>query len=251
MRHITHHPEAVPTVVKTSTYHKIADLIGVVHRYTDVGAITGPSGIGKSFLTERLAQETGCETVYVSLPGKPARREALVAILKEITGKFHNSEGVVLRGELEDLLAERPRIIIVDEVHRVDDVVLDQLSHLHSHEDAKWTLILVGAPKLADKLKRYEHLRSRCDRILSLPRLEGDELVSAVRQLHPWFAHAPQELLLEIDVQHAHGSFREWVRFLRTVADIKQETRETSSTLTRDLAAAAASRRIYGGQPPS
>ena len=239
MRHVIAHPNAAPRLVTNATYELVRSLVERVHAYQDVGAIAGPSGVGKTYLTEHLARQTATETFYISLARRPARKEVLVSLLHEITGKLVNGETYVLAAMLREVLANRECIVIIDEVHGLDDVALDQLSHLHGHEDATWTLLLVGAPKLVTKLQRYEHLSSRCEQILKVPRLQGEDLVSTIRGLHPWFAHSPHELILKVDSEVCGGSLREWARFLRAVAEIHDMAPRKFDTVDRTIAAAA------------
>jgi DNA transposition AAA+ family ATPase len=239
MRHVVAHPNATPQLVRNRTHESVRTLIERVHAYQDVGAIAGPSGVGKTYLAERLARKTAAETFYVSLPRRPARKEVLVSLLHELTGKLVNGETYVLAAMLLEALADRECIVIIDEVHGLDDVALDQLSHLHGHEDAAWTMLLVGAPKLVTKLERYEHLSSRCEQILEVPRLEGEDLVATIRGFHPWFAHSPHELILKVNAEECGGSLREWARFLRAVAEIHDLAPRKFDTVDRVVAAAA------------
>lgn len=239
MRHVIAHPNATPQLVCNSTHESVRKLIERVHAYQDVGAIAGPSGVGKTYLTEHLAREAAAETFYISLPRRPARKEVLVSLLHELTGKLVHAETYVLAAMLREVLANRECIVIIDEVHGLDDVALDQLSHLHGHEDAAWTLLLVGAPKLVTKLQRYEHLSSRCEQILQVSRLQGEDLVATVRGFHPWFAHSPHDLILKIDAEVCGGSLREWARLLRAVAEIHELTPRKFDTVDRTVASAA------------
>lgn len=239
MRHVIAHPNAAPRLVPNVTYGLVRSLVERVHAYQDVGAIAGPSGVGKTYLTEYLARQTATETFYISLARRPARKEVLVSLLHELTGKLVNGETYVLAARLREVLANRECIVIIDEVHGLDDIALDQLSHLHGHEDATWTLLLVGAPKLVRKLDRYEHLSSRCEQILELPRLQGEDLVATIRGFHPWFAHSPHELILKVDAEECGGSLREWARFLRAVAEIHDIVPQKFNTVDRKVAAAA------------
>jgi len=250
MRHVVAHPEAQPRLVQNSTFEAIRALVDRVHTYQDVGAVAGPSGAGKTFLTEHLARRTGSETFYVSLPRRPARKEVLVSLLRELTGKLVHAETYVLAAMLREMLADRECIVIVDEVHGLDDVALDQLSHLHGYEDALWTLLLVGAPKLVGKLRQYEHLSSRCEQILRVQRLEGQALIDTIRGFHPWFAHTPHEVLLQVDAELCRGSMREWSRFLRAVAELHELTGHKFETMDRRVAAAALHHRKHGGARP-
>src|SRR6056297_1303417 len=116
MRHVVAHPKATPQLVRNRTYESVGSLIERVHSYQDVGAIAGPSGVGKTYLAERLARETA-ETFYISLPRRPARKEVLVSLLHELTGKLVNGETYVLAAMLREELADRECIVIIDEVH--------------------------------------------------------------------------------------------------------------------------------------
>lgn len=229
---------AVPSFVETPAYFRIKGMLDSVVPYSDVGAVVGKAGVGKSFLTEELARRTGKEVIYVHLPGKPSQSELLVRFLRELTGKVLRAERYILSTQIEDHLAGRDCICIIDEVQGLQDINLDQLSHLHGQPTARWSLIMVGGLKVKDRLEKYEHLSSRVHQIVTVNPLTGEDLIESVRALHPVFAHAPYQLLQKIDLEYGGGRLRNWARFLRGVSDLQDKLNTPLDTLDEQVAAA-------------
>ena len=67
MRHVIAHPNAAPRLVENATYELVQSLVERVHAYQDVGAIAGPSGVGKTYLTEHLARQAAKEGLLTSM----------------------------------------------------------------------------------------------------------------------------------------------------------------------------------------
>lgn len=245
MRHIVH-GHAEPRLVRTPAYDKISALLEKIVPIHDVGAVVGRTGVGKTYLTEMIARDTGKRVVYVDLPRAPARKELLVRLYRALTGKILTSENYLLTFALEEKLADSDAIIIIDEVQGLDDIGLDQLTHLHGQENAHWTLLLVGSEKAATKLRQYEHLASRLERIVKVDRLQGEALIQMLRGFHPIFEHTPHALLLQLDSEMANGDLREWARFLRTLAALRERLPTPFELMDRKVAAAALHTHLHG-----
>ena len=242
MRHLQLSGAAADTrIMRTDAYDQIDQLIRTVNRLSTVGAVFGPSGVGKTFLVEHHAAATGLPVYYVDLPRRPSRKEVLMRLLAVVSGRTpRNAEAYVLHQQLEDLLTDREGLVVIDEVQGLDNIGFDQLTHLHQQPGARWGLILSGAATSEARLLKYEHLRSRCHQVVHVDRLQGQQLVDAVRQLHDWFAHSPADLLLRINAEVCKGNLRTWVRFLDAVGQLHEMVPAKFHMVDARVAAAAA-----------
>lgn len=211
-----------PLIVNSVT-RRIEHSLARAHRDAEPCVIAGSSGVGKTVSVRAAAADLSDDVHYVGLKAGAARKEALVLLLRSLreSADLPSGEAYVLTAEIEERLAGRRAFVIVDEAHGLDRNGLENLAYLHSHADASWTLVLVGAPKLASAASSLEHIASRCSSTVTVDRLDRVDLLTTVRGLDPVFSSSDDTLLLTVDERHCHGNLRRWSRLARDAAEVR------------------------------
>ena len=127
----------------------VEDAVESTHRHREVCAITGRTGVGKTYATKIIGRGLADDFIYLALSRKSSRKELTVRLLRQLrrSGALPSGEMYRLEAEITDELTDRSPMVVVDEAHGLDDVALDHIAHLHGRSE--WTLILLGSPKLA------------------------------------------------------------------------------------------------------
>lgn len=147
-------------------------LVYTVRHRKGCGMLTGEYGCGKTTLSRALIQRLEAERYEIGLLTNPAwtatdfLREALyqLGVETQDTGKpelLHQLNDVFFRNFREG----RDTVIIVDEAQLIDDdAVFEELRLLMNFQtDDRFlvTILLIGSPELATKIRRLKHLDQR------------------------------------------------------------------------------------------
>jgi DNA transposition AAA+ family ATPase len=175
------------------------------------------------------------------MPPKPSPKEVVVRLTRALQGSCDSrAPAYDLVDELCVLLAEHPRVVVVDEAQNLSKEGLSQLRYLHDRPDACWALLFVGASNCAQVLKAHPELPSRVARWVHFQPLTDDELLQALRAFHPLLAEADARLLARVDETYAKRVFRRWARLTEIAVPLAHRRREsTLSTATARAALAA------------
>lgn len=214
---------SAPRLAETPAYVTVRGLLQDILPFGDVGAIAGPSGAGKTFAAEALVARCEMPVHHLSFTRSPSRKEVLFRVLRSLSGRMHRGEAYVLETEARELLADRELLLVVDEAHWLDQTSLAQLSTLHGDQAARWSLLYLGGPKLVRTLEQYEHLRSRCARIVEVTTPRRGELLTVLRSMHETYRWVGDKALLDIDAQGFSGNLRDWTRHQRTMVRLSEE----------------------------
>jgi DNA transposition AAA+ family ATPase len=190
-----------------------------------MGVVYGEAGVGKTFAVEHATEKTKIDAHWFTFPKQPAITHIVKAMLVEITGVPHRAERFKLTSDLLAVLAEEPRLIVVDEAQQLNADAFDYLRFLHDDPDTQFALIFVGGNGCWKTLSRYPMLLSRVYRRVGVPQLQEEEVVTLMPQFHTVHAKAKTETLLWIDEMFAQGNFRRWASFTRTVAGLCHDLR--------------------------
>ena len=144
-----------------------------------VGAVTGPLGTGKTILTAALIRralqhnpELSVTSLTFELADTP--RRAFEQVYRAITGQAARGSRTDIQEELLPRLAERQRLLVLDEAHLSGSVTLTQFVSLMRKPGANWSLLLVGSD-LGGVLDRGHYVGSRVFKPTHLqPLLEAD-----------------------------------------------------------------------------
>ncbi|MFE0063469.1 AAA family ATPase [Streptomyces sp. NPDC059003] len=117
-----------------------------------------------------------------------------------------------ITNKLLDLLAHPRRLVVVDEAQRLSSDCIELLRHLHDEPKTKFALLYVGGDGCWEVLSREPMLRSRVFRLLP------DDVPALIRDYHPIYTGADDELLHSIDELYGQGTMRAWAVFTHTAA---------------------------------
>ena len=188
-----------------------------------MGAFHGDAGLGKTFSVRYAAAalaRADMECTWVEFPEKPTMRRLTAGILRAVTGVEHRGERYRLITDLGHVLAERPRLLIVDEAQRLNRDCIETLRHLHDDPGTCFALALVGGNDCWDVLSRYPMLRSRIFARVAFEAMKFDEVLQIIPKFHGIYEHADPKLLALIDDHCTHGNFRNWASFTKRAAKL-------------------------------
>jgi DNA transposition AAA+ family ATPase len=202
-----------------------------------MGVVYGPAGVGKTFAVEYASENAKISPHWFTFTKQPALTHMVKAMLEKLTGIPHRGERFKLTSDLVEVLAERPRLIVVDEAQQLNANALDYLRYLHDEPDTQFALMFVGGNGCWKTLSRHPMLLSRVYRQVRISALDDEEVMSLIPKYHPIHAHVSLETLLEVNENFASGNFRRWASFTQTVVRLCGERK--AKTYDSKLAAAA------------
>ena len=180
-----------------------------------MGVIHGDAGLGKTFAVQAaLAAHDNWAIATMSFPNQPTMRQVAATLLLDTAGVPDPGYN---RFRTTALLLEEfgriPWLIVVDEAQRLNGVCIEYLRHLHDHPATRFALLLVGGNGCWEVLSREPMLESRVWRRVEFRALTSAEVLRHLRGYHRLYAGVPDELLLFIDDNFAHGLLRNWAAF--------------------------------------
>jgi DNA transposition AAA+ family ATPase len=203
----------IPTEHLLLTRRAVADLAEA----KAMGAVHGEAGLGKTFAVEEAVAGLGVPVFWTSFPSRPTMRLVainLVELLTAVPAVEHNR--FHLTGMLVEKLAERDRLIVVDEAQRLNRECIEYLRHLHDHPLTRFGLLLVGGDGCWQVLSREPMLRSRIYRRVVFKPLRSQELLVGIHGYHAIYEAVSDELVVFIDDYFGHGNLRNWAAFTRS-----------------------------------
>ena len=207
-------------LVRTEQLTTLAHGAPLVLQRRRIVAVDGSPGSGKSTAVAALGASASIDAVTVNVRPKSSGLGLMQSFFEAITGAPHmGGTQRQVESALKVLLAEKPRLVIVDEAQNVGLPALQALRFLLDLPTGKWGLVLAGKGLLA-MLAKEQMLDSRVALRITMPKLTGNTLISTLSKLHPLCADAPARLLLAIDMAWAHGNLREWTKLLEWVIDL-------------------------------
>ena len=209
--------------MRTPQFALIGRCIDEATQEQAIAVVHGDAGLGKTFAVEHASVRVGVESHWLTFPREPAITNIVKALLEAITKVPHRGERFKLTNDLRVLLAEKPRLIVVDEAQQLNARALDYLRYLHDDPATSFALIFVGGNGCWRTLSRYPMLLSRVYRRVAMTPLTEAELVNVLPRYHEIYRSTPVDLLLLVDEQFARGNFRRWAAFTKTVTQLCAE----------------------------
>lgn len=197
----------VPLPFQEELTHALAEMVSVAGAV----AVDGMTGTGKTFTTEEVCRRLPVSSHTVRLGPHPGTTKVVRNVYRELTGHAPPARGTEAERQLEEVLAEKPRVLVIDEAQKLGRLGIDQLIYLHEHPDAQFTLVLVGIG-LARVLGEHEELEGRFPRSVAFERLRDNALADWLTAYHPLLAHTDRELLRRIDNRYWKGNLRRWAQ---------------------------------------
>jgi hypothetical protein len=204
------------------THRVVADLMAT----TAMGVIHGEAGLGKTFAVDDAlhACPAVAEACWTSFPARPTMRQVTLDLLGLLTRTHVAGTRFQATHELIDVLADRPRLLVIDEAQRLNRECIELLRHLHDHPATRFGLLLVGGDGCWEVLSREPMLRSRIYRRIRFQPLTPAQVLAVLPGYHPLYADTDPEVLSLVDEHFAHGNWRNWAAFTHTAVGLVAET---------------------------
>jgi hypothetical protein len=237
---------AMLTDASAETY---ANLVTTLKADAGNGAIMcvhGGVGLGKTFAVNLHLDELAPHTtlrIKLSSSKIQALRAALYKRL-ELPGQapLNSTRCEAL---LKEALAEKPRVLVVDEAQWLDTRAFEFIRELWDDEDTRLAVVLVGAETCYQKIKNRPALDSRILVWQRYTPLTPGEILTVIPQYHPLWADVPADDLLWIDDLACHGNFRQWAKITYLIQEQGGGTTPDNApgpAFSRDLVRAVLSR---------
>lgn len=179
-----------------------------------MGAFVGDAGLGKTFAVETARTTMGeIESCRIIIPRRATMRRISVLMLRALTGEEHTAERFRLTDDLVRILAECPRLIVVDEAQNANVECIELLRHIHDEPETQFALALTGGHRCWEVLRQYPMLRNRIYRRVEFAPMDLVTVLEVMPRFHPIYAQADPQVLGRIDSEAAHGTFRDWAAF--------------------------------------
>jgi hypothetical protein len=204
------------------THRAVADL----RRAHAMGVVHGDAGLGKTFAVEdaMLTSTQMAEACWTSVGSRLTLRQLTLDLLGLLTRRQFDTTRHKATYELIEILAERPRLLILDESQRLSSDGIELLRHLHDHPATQFALLLVGGNGCWEVLSREPMLRSRIYRRIHFQPLSPQQVLEVLPGYHPLYAQTDPDLLSLVDESYAHGNWRAWASFTRTALELATQT---------------------------
>jgi len=212
--------------VSTPSFTLAQTVATLAARQRDIAGFFGDAGTGKTTALSYFADNTDLESLYLTAEPSPQRKEVFEQILLAATGAYDPKMSArELRRACNEVLAERPRILIVDECQYLSVLWHQQLRSLHMDPNADFALFLAGGENTVKTLQRDSMLWTRIKLRVFFQPLKGDELLATLVEFHPLLTNTPSDLLLDVDAKHCGGNFRDWAYFVDLALPLAANTR--------------------------
>jgi type II secretory pathway predicted ATPase ExeA len=204
------------------THRAVADL----RRARAMGVVHGDAGLGKTFAVEdaMLTSTEMAEACWMSVASGLTLRQLSLDLLGLLTRRRLDTTRYNATYELIELLAERPRLLVLDESQRLSSDGIELLRHLHDHPATQFALLLVGGNGCWEVLSREPMLRSRIYRRIHFQPLSPQQVLQVLPGYHPLYAQTDPDLLSLVDESYAHGNRRAWASFTHTALELATQT---------------------------
>lgn len=180
--------------------------------------VWGPYGSGKTFAAARACEHAldlvDADVRYLRLPKTSQGRGLYRAILEQLLTQPVSSglTETQLMYDLNDVLTERERILVIDETHRMSRGSQEALQNLVDLPGTLATFVLLGDETMPRAL--LPELWSRAGARVEFHRLADDEAVGVLAEMHPLFAASDPDLLRRLNRRFARGELRRWAKLL-------------------------------------
>lgn len=223
--------------VATTDHERCEVLIAHATSFAGVFVVTSEvPGVGKTLSVAHGAHATGADVHILNFVPGTSPAVANATILASLGMRVESNASLhETTAELRDLLADRPRIVLVDSAQDLDQTLLAHLRVLH--ETTRFTLGLVGHARLLAKAAVQPELFDGVDRWVRFAPLEPEAMVGALQRYHPLFTTCAPDELANINQRHAKGRWRRWAMFLRTARLYAKGAGLTRKTIASTLIA--------------
>jgi DNA transposition AAA+ family ATPase len=202
-------------VVATEQLLDAREMIGEAFAARAMAAIHGAAGTGKSFAVQQsLIDLPTRDWVWMDFRCRPTLRDVRHALHRATgLGRTLCGDSFDVDMALKAVLAERPRLVVIDEAQWLNRECFEYLRHLHDDPETQFSLLFVGGAGCYEVLRREPMLDSRLYAHIRFDRLSLDQVLGVVAVYHPIYHGVAEALVALIDHRSAHGNFRNWAKF--------------------------------------
>jgi len=207
-------------VVATERLLDVCELVTDIVELEAMGAIHGPAGTGKTFAVDQALEsqpEQDCVvTTFRSRPTTRFIRHELYSALG--LGVSPPISPVETDRYLKDALAERFRLVVIDEAQWLNRECCEYLRHLHDDRRTRFALLFVGGAGCYEVLRREPMLSSRIYAHVRFAPLTAAQVAHVIPIYHDIYTGVPVGIIELVDRHFAHGNFRDWAKFTQHAA---------------------------------
>lgn len=191
------------------------EMIAVTTDALAMAAIYGAAGTGKSFaVSEALQDIPAAQWTQIDFRCRPTLRDIRQAFARSLGHYWHLAGGnYEIDEQLKEILAERPRLVVIDEAQWLNRECFEYLRHLHDDPRTQFSLLFVGGSGCYEVLRREPMLNSRLYAHLRFTPMGKDEVRATIPLYHAVYRDVCTELVTLIDDACCHGNFRMWAKF--------------------------------------
>ncbi|MYT16935.1 AAA domain-containing protein [Streptomyces sp. SceaMP-e96] len=209
--------------------------------------VLGAAGVGKTFAVHTAARRLG-ELLPLDFRAQPAPADLRAALHKALKLR---GEAPADAGAADTLirraLAQGPRIVVVEDAHRLSASCFEYLRFLHDDLPQGLCVVLIAQARGERSLRAQRMLATRTAGWPYIWPLTRDQVPQAVPALHPVWQSVPPDDLRALDARIADGTLRRWAVLTHHTQRALAATK--ASTPDRDLLQAVADR-VDGGRRP-
>ncbi|MEU5798725.1 ATP-binding protein [Streptomyces sp. NPDC047813] len=175
--------------------------------------VLGDVGIGKTFAVQAAARRLGELGQLLSLEfrAQPAPADLRTALHRALglPGEAPADPGAA-DTLIRHALADRPRIVVVEDAHRVSASCMEYLRFLHDGVPGGLCVVLIAVRRGERRMRAQRMLATRTAGWLRLEPLTRDQIPLAVPALHPVWKGVDPGDLIALDARLAGGALRRW-----------------------------------------
>ncbi|MCX4474859.1 ATP-binding protein [Streptomyces cellulosae] len=175
--------------------------------------VLGDAGVGKTFAVHAAARRLGDggQLVPLEFRAQPAPADLRTALHRALAlpGEAPADPGAA-DTLIRHALADRPRIVVVEDAHRLSASCMEYLRFLHDGAPGGLCVVLIAARRGERRLRAQRMLATRTAGWLGLQPLTRVQIPLALPALHPVWQGVDPGDLMALDARLAGGALRRW-----------------------------------------
>lgn len=188
-----------------------------------MAVIHGEAGLGKTYAVDDAVATVQVPVVWTSFPSRPTPKMVATTLLEALTGRATRLDRTRATSRLVELLADRDRLLVIDESQLLTGDCLELLRYLHDQPTTRFGLVLVGGNGTWQVLSKEPMLASRIFRRVRFAPMRREEVLEQLPRYHALYTGCPPQLIAMVDDVFAHGNLRHWAAFTLSARQLAAE----------------------------